>query len=97
MVVEWNDGKIKERGRMAVLMCDGSHGRREGADLYMPNADIDRTRVAPLISLVASIDALHTSSQGRGRHFVGGCNTSNVRGDDVEDGDWKEASDEALF
>lgn len=47
---------------MTVLMHGGSHGRHEGADLYMPNADIDHVRVAPLTSPFASIGALHTSS-----------------------------------
>jgi hypothetical protein len=82
---------------MAVLMYDGSHGRHEGADLYMPNADINRTRVAPLANPAASIGALQTSSQRRERRLAGGCNTSNVRGDDVEEENWKVASDEALF
>jgi len=28
---------------MTVFMYDGSHGRHEGADVDMPNADIDST------------------------------------------------------
>lgn len=82
---------------MAVLMYAGSHGRHEGADLYMPNADIDRTRVAPLASPAASIGTLQRSSQRRGRRLAGGCNNSNVRSDDVDEEDWKVASDEALL
>jgi len=82
---------------MVTLMYRGSHGKHHGADLYMPNADINRTRVAPPTSPTASIVALHTSSKGRGRRLAGGCNTSNVRSDDVEEKDWKVASDEALF
>lgn len=70
---------------MAVLMHGGSHGRHEGADLYMPNADIDHVRIAPLTSPFASIGALHIRLQGRWRRLAGGCNTSNVRGDDGKD------------
>jgi len=50
---------------MAVLLYRGSHGKHEGADLYMPNADIDRTRVAPLIISKASVGALNTSWKGK--------------------------------
>ena len=82
---------------MAILIFDGSHGRHEAADLYMPNAEIDRTHVAPFSNSAASIDALQTTSQGGGRHLAGGCNTSNVRSDDVEDEDRQGTSDEALF
>lgn len=63
----------------------------------MPNADIDRTRVAPLIASIASVDALHTSWKGTRRHLAGGRNISNVRSDDVEEEAWKVTSDEALF
>lgn len=52
---------------MAVLMYHGSHGRHEGADLHMPNADIDRALVAPLTSSIESSGIFYTPSKGIGR------------------------------
>ena len=40
---------------------------------------------------------LYIRLQGRERRLAGGCNTSNVRGDDGEEEGGKATSDEALF
>lgn len=46
---------MNERGRIAVLMYDGSHDRHEGADVYMPNADMDCVPIAPLTGPLALV------------------------------------------
>jgi hypothetical protein len=59
---------MEERGRMAVLMKDGSHARREGADLYMPNADIYRIGVAPLTTPIENSDVFNSPEKSSGSY-----------------------------
>jgi hypothetical protein len=78
---------------MTVLMHCGRH---EGADVNLLNTDVDRIRVAPPTSSVA-IMALRAFSRGSRSRLAGGCNTSNVRLDDVGVEDKDVTSDKSHF